>query len=96
MVPALFFFDFEIGLSRFGNMTYLLNIIYLGLGASAMCFVTWNYVVKVLGAVRTSIYIYMVPVITVVSSALILKEPVTALAAAGTVLTLGGSVLSER
>ena len=95
MVPALFFFDFEIGLSRFGNMTYLLNIIYLGLGASAMCFVTWNYAVKVLGAVRTSIYIYMVPVVTIVTSVLILDEPVTWLSAAGTALAILGLVISE-
>ena len=95
MVTALFFFDFEIGFSRFGNMTHLLNIIYLGLGASAMCFVTWNYAVKVLGAVRTSIYIYMVPVVTIVTSVLILDEPVTWLSAAGTALAILGLVISE-
>ena len=77
MVPALFLFDFEAGLERFADTTYLLNILYLGLGASALCFVTWNLAVKVLGAVRTSVYIYMVPVITVVTSVLVLKEPVT-------------------
>ena len=76
-------------------MTYLLNIIYLGLGASAMCFVTWNYAVKVLGAVRTSIYIYMVPVVTIVTSVLILDEPVTWLSAAGTALAILGLVISE-
>ncbi len=67
MVPALFLFDFEVRLERFTDMTYLLNILYLGLGASALCFATWNLAVKVLGAVRTSVYIYMVPVITVCS-----------------------------
>ena len=76
MVPALFLFDFEMGLERFADVTHLLNILYLGLGASALCFVTWNLAVKVLGAVKTSVYIYMVPVITVVTSVLVLKEPV--------------------
>lgn len=42
-----------------------------------------------------SVYIYMVPVITVVTSVTILHEKVTALAAAGTVLTLAGLLLSE-
>jgi drug/metabolite transporter (DMT)-like permease len=37
MVPALFLFDFEVGLERFADMTHLLNILYLGLGASALC-----------------------------------------------------------
>jgi len=49
MVPALFLFDFEVGLERFADMTCLLNILYLGLGASALCFVTWNLAVKALG-----------------------------------------------
>ncbi|MCI9358789.1 MAG: DMT family transporter [Lachnospiraceae bacterium] len=95
MVPALFFFDFQMGLERFADVTYLLNILYLGLGASALCFVTWNFAVKVLGAVKTSVYIYMVPVITVVTSVLILREPVTWVSIMGTVLTVAGLFLSE-
>lgn len=95
MIPALFFFDFRLGLTRFTHLPYLFNIIYLGLGASALCFVTWNIAVKALGAVRTSVYIYMVPVITVVTSVLILHERVTILAVIGTLLTLAGLFLSE-
>lgn len=95
MVPALFFFDFKIGAERFTDMTVLLNLLYLGLGASALCFVTWNVAVKVLGAVKTSVYIYMVSVITVVTSVLVLKEPVTWVSVAGTVLAVAGLSLSE-
>lgn len=95
MIPALFLFDFKLELSRFANMTYLLNILFLGLGASALCFVTWNFAVKLLGAVRTSIYIYLVPVITVAASVLILHEPFTWMTGMGTVLTLAGLLLSE-
>lgn len=95
MIPALFLFDFKLDLSRFANMTYLLNILFLGLGASALCFVTWNFAVKLLGAVKTSIYIYLVPVITVAASVLILHEPFTWMTGMGTVLTLAGLLLSE-
>lgn len=95
MIPPLFLFDFKLELSRFADPVYLFNIVYLGLGASALCFVTWNFAVKVLGAVKTSIYIYMVPVITVVTSVLILHEKITALAGIGTVLILAGLFLSE-
>ena len=77
MIPTLFLFDFKLDLSRFANMTYLLNILFLGLGASALCFVTWNFAVKILGAVKTSICIYLVPVITVAASVLIIHEPFT-------------------
>ena len=95
MLPTLFLFDFELGLLRFQNITYLLNIFYLGLGASALCFVTWSFAVRILGAVNTSIYIYLVPVITVVTSVLILKEPVTWISAIGTLLAIAGLCISE-
>ena len=95
MIPALFLFDCRIGAERFANPVCLGNLIFLGLGASALCFVTWNMAVKVLGAVKTSIYIYLVPVITVVTSALILKEKVTVMSGIGTVLALIGLFLSE-
>ena len=65
------------------------------MGASALCFVIWNFTVKELGAVKTSVYIYMVPVITVITSVLILHEKLTLLAGIGTVLTLTGLFLSE-
>ncbi|MDE6994412.1 MAG: DMT family transporter, partial [Lachnospiraceae bacterium] len=95
MLPALFLSDFKLELTRFTNPMYLFNILFLGLGASALCFVTWNFAVKTLGAVKTSVYIYAVPVITVVTSVMILHEKITLLAAAGTVLTLAGLFLSE-
>lgn len=95
MIPAMFLFDVQWELSALAQPVYLLNLIFLGLGASALCFVTWNTAVKLLGPVRTSVYIYMSPVITVVTSTLILHEPVTPLAAGGMVLTLAGLFLSE-
>ena len=54
MLPFLFVFDFSLDVQRFAEPEYALNLIYLGLGASALCFVTWNYAVKMLGAVKTS------------------------------------------
>ena len=96
MVPALFFFDFRLDLFRFADPVCLLNILFLGLGASALCFVTWNFAVRSLGAVRTSTYIYMVPVITLIASVLILHEPFTWMTGAGMLMTLAGLVLSEQ
>ncbi len=95
MIPTLFIFDFQLELSRFVNPVNLFNLIYLGLGASGLCFVTWNFAVKVLGAVKSSIYIYMIPVVTVVTSVVVLHEKITLMAAIGTILTLAGLFLSE-
>lgn len=95
MLPFLFVLDFNLDVGKFIKPEYALNLIYLGIGASALCFVTWNYAVKILGAVKTSVYIYMVPVITVATSVIVLKEEITLVSAIGTVLTLIGLFLSE-
>ena len=96
MLPALYIFGFTPDLTRFYNPAYLFNILFLGLGASAMCFVTWNYAVKVLGAVKTSAYIYAVPVLTVASAVIVLNEPVTVKMLAGGVLIILGLLLSQK
>ena len=87
---------FKLDLGRFSNPIYLGNILFLGLGASALCFVTWNMAVKILGAVKTSIYIYIVPVVTVVTSIIVLHEQITLMAFIGTVLILIGLFLSQK
>lgn len=95
MIPAMFLFDSQWNFDKFADPVNLLNILFLGLGASALCFVTWNFAVKLLGAVRTSVYIYIAPVVTVVTSFLVLHEPITYMTGVGTVLTLTGLLLSE-
>lgn len=96
MTPALFFMDFHVRLQDFYHPNVILNLLFLGLGASALCFVTWNFAVKVLGSVKTSVYIYMVPVITVLTSAAVLHETMSPLIVGGILLTLTGLVLSEN
>lgn len=95
MIPALFLFDCNLNLSRLMDFSYLFNIIYLGLGASALCFVSWNFAVKKLGAVKTSLYIYMAPVITVITSVIILNEKLTFFGIIGVILTLIGLFISN-
>ena len=96
MLPFLIIFDFNLNVQNFIKPEYTINLSYLGIGASALCFVTWNYAVKILGAVKTSVYIYMVPVITVVTSVIVLKETITWMAMLGIGFTLIGLFLSER
>lgn len=96
MIPTMIPFHFKLNLDRFADKVNLFNILFLGIGASALCFVTWNYAVKVIGAVKTSLYIYLVPVITVIVSALILKEVISVKTVIGMALTMAGLFVSER
>lgn len=95
MIPSLLFMDFHVTAGDFMSIKNILNLVFLSFGASALCFVTWNAAVRMLGTVKTSVYIYITPVVTTVCSALILHEPVTAAAIAGIILTLAGLILSE-
>ena len=94
MLPALLFMDFRWGFERLADPVNLLNIIFLGVGASAMCFVTWNLAVKLLGAIKTSAYIYLAPVVTVITSVIVLDEQITPVIACGMLLTMTGLLLS--
>lgn len=95
MLPALLIFGFHPSIDQLIQPVNLFNILFLGFGASALCFVTWNSAVKQLGAVKTSVYIYAVPVITVVTSILVLQERITGIAVLGIVLTLAGLLVSQ-
>lgn len=95
MLPAAFFFDCSWNPESFLNPVNLMNLLFLGLCASAMCYTTWNSAIRILGAVKTSVYIYGIPVVTVITSAIILRENITALAIAGTCCTLLGLFVSE-
>lgn len=96
MIPAMFFLDFNPNMKVLSNPVYLGNLLFLSVGASAICFVTWNFSVKILGALKTSVYIYLGPVITVIASALILQEQLTVFTVTGTLLTLAGLIVSEQ
>ncbi len=71
------------------------NLLFLGLGASACCFATWNYAVKIMGPVKTGVYIYATPVVTAILAILILHEPFTWLSACGMILALAGLWISR-
>ena len=83
-------------LTRFAQPTLLGNTLYLGIGASALCFLAWNKASALIGPVATNVYLYLMPVITVAASALILREPVTALTLGAIALILAGLALSQR
>lgn len=95
MLPFMGFFGFSWETARVFQPENLANLLFLGLVASAMCFTTWSMAVQSLGTVRASLYIYLVPVITVVVSVVVLGERLTLLSALGTALTLVGLFLSQ-
>ncbi len=96
LAPFLPFMAFSPDWAAVLKPVNLFNFLFLGLGASALCFVTWNTAVKWLGAVKTSVYIYLSPVITILAAWAFLQDPLPPLALAGAALTLVGLVISQQ
>ena len=95
MLPTLPLSGFRWGLERLAQPEMLANLLFLGLGASALCFATWNFTIRILGAIKTSVYIYAVPVVSVITATLLLGERLTGLALTGMALIILGLVISE-
>ena len=95
-LPFIPVYHLNLSPAPFADPKMLFNILYLGLGASALCFVAWNKAVVIIGSVATNVYIYLMPVITLISSALILGEPITLYAVGAIALILAGLWLSQR
>lgn len=95
MLPIAFYDGFDISIFLCLEPVNLFNLLYLGIGASALCFVMWNWAVKMLGAVKSSVYIYLVPVITVATAYIVLDERLAPIAFFGMFLTLAGLIVSQ-
>lgn len=96
MIPLMAINGFgSIAFSALLNPKILLNIVFLGVIASAACFVTWNAAVKLIGAVRASVYIYLIPVITLIFSVTVLHERIGIIGILGMLLVLIGLGISE-
>lgn len=96
LLPVFIVQPVETSLSSFAHPVVLFNLLFLGLVASMLCYFLWNTAVKELGAVRTSNYIYFMPLITLVTSALIIDETITYIAITGAALIIGGVYFAEK
>lgn len=99
IVSLLFYFAFaplQIRLDVLLKPVVALNLLFLGVIASMLCFIAWNAAVKVLGPSRTANYIYVQPMSTLVLSSIILSEVITLTSLIGALCIIGGVYLAEK
>ena len=96
-VMVYFLFDpLMMDVETLTNPIVLLNLFFLGIVASMLCFIAWNAAVKVLGPSRTANYIYVQPMSTLVLSSIILSEIITLTSLIGAACIIGGVYLAEK
>ncbi len=96
MIPLLCATDLRTSVATLANPVVAGNLLFLGLGASALCYVFWNTAAGMVGIVRASYFLYFVPVVTLVGAAIVLCEKITVYAVAGTALIIAGVYVADR
>lgn len=74
----------------------ILQLLFLGCIASTICFLVWNWVIRRLGAIVTTNYVYFNPVVTILCAWMVLNERITGWFLLGTVMILAGMYLADK
>jgi drug/metabolite transporter (DMT)-like permease len=74
----------------------LLNMLFLALICSMAAFFIWNLVIKNIGAIRASNYLYLDPIVSIVIGVIVIGEKVTSIAVLGCALVLIGVIMVEK
>ncbi len=96
MIPYFLIYSDLPSLSVVLRPDVLANLLFLGCIASMLCYLAWNWVIKKLGAVIVTNYVYFNPVTTVIFAWLILSERITLYFLIGTLLILIGMYLCNK
>jgi len=74
----------------------LWNLLFLGVVASMICYVAWNWVISHLGAVVATNWVYFNPITTILFAWWLLHEQITIWFLLGTVFILVGMYLADK
>lgn len=81
---------------QFFNISILLNLLFLGVVASMLCFLLWNWTISKLGAVVATNWVYFNPITTIIFAWWLLTEQITPWFLLGTLLILVGMYLCDK
>lgn len=72
------------------------NLLFLGCLASMVCFLTWNWCISKLGAVKATNWVYFNPITTMIFASLVLNETITSYFLVGATCILAGMYLANK
>ncbi len=95
VIPLFFLKPWSFPLERLVQPVVWMNLLFLSIVASFLCFLWWSVAVKKIGAISTSNYVYLNPITTIIASAIFLHEPMTLMAYIGSALILLGVFIAN-
>ena len=78
------------------TISTILNLLFLGVVASMLCYLTWNWVIGKLGPVVATNWVYFNPITTILFAWWLLDEKITIWFLLGSALILLGMYLADR
>lgn len=96
VLPYFILHPWNFPLENFARPIVWMNLLFLSVLASLVCFMTWSLIVKMIGTIKSSNYLYLNPLFTTIAAWLILNEHLTIYAIAGVGLVLSGVFLAGR
>ncbi len=96
LIPFILFSSNVFHTNLLTHPIIIANLLFLGIVASLLCYIMWNSAVKELGVVQTSNYIYFVPLVTLLTSAIVINEQITTIALLGSIFILFGVYVAEK
>ena len=72
------------------------NLLFLGCLASMICFLTWNWCIAKLGAVKATNWVYFNPITTMIFASWVLGEKITPYFLAGAACILAGMYIADK
>ncbi len=80
----------------FSKPQVLGNLLFLGCLASMVCFLTWNWCISKLGAVKATNWVYFNPITTMIFASWVLGEKITPYFLVGAVCILTGMYIADK
>ncbi|MEP6699767.1 MAG: DMT family transporter [Bacteroidota bacterium] len=77
------------------NANLIFSILFLGLGASVICFLIWNIAINKLGAGRTALFGNLIPIFSSLEAVIILHEQFSWVHIVSMLLVLSGILLAN-
>jgi len=77
------------------NLSNFGSILYLGLGASVICFLIWNKTIAILGTGRTALFGNLIPVFSSIEAVLLLNEKITYVHIISFILVVAGLIIAN-
>ncbi|MCQ2375445.1 MAG: DMT family transporter [Salinivirgaceae bacterium] len=96
ILPILLMRGINVPTEIFIRPTVIFNLLFLGIAASLLCYYFWGITLEKLGVATASNYIYLNPVVTMLTAYAFINERITIFAILGSVMILVGLYFSNK